>query len=45
MADIKAIAEQLVNLTVAEGLLKPLQMKMDTALSGSEAIDKIVNIG
>lgn len=30
-----------LNLTVVEGLLEPLKMKIDTALSGREAIDKI----
>lgn len=30
-----------VNLTVAEGLLRPLNMRVDTALSGKEAIEKI----
>ena len=30
-----------VNLTVAEGLLEPLKMHVDTAVSGKEAIEKI----
>jgi CheY-like chemotaxis protein/HPt (histidine-containing phosphotransfer) domain-containing protein len=30
-----------INLTVAEGLLEPLNMQIDTALSGNEAIKKI----
>ena len=42
-AEILIVDDNVINLTVAEGLLKPLQMKIDTALSGSEAIDKISN--
>ena len=38
---ILIVDDNAINLTVAEGLLKPLQMKIDTALSGKEAIDKI----
>ena len=40
-ANILIVDDNAINLTVAEGLLKPLQMKIDTALSGKEAIDKI----
>ena len=40
-AEILIVDDNAINLTVAEGLLKPLQMKIDTALSGSEAIEKI----
>lgn len=42
-AEILIVDDNVINLTVAEGLLKPLQMKIDTALSGSEAIEKISN--
>ena len=40
-ANILIVDDNAINLTVAEGLLKPLQMKIDTALSGKEAIEKI----
>lgn len=40
-ANILIIDDNVINLTVAEGLLKPLQMNIDTALSGAEAIKKI----
>ena len=40
-AEVLIVDDNAINLTVAEGLLKPLQMKIDTALSGSEAIEKI----
>ncbi len=40
-AEILIVDDNAINLTVAEGLLEPLQMKIDTALSGKEAIDKI----
>ena len=42
-AEILIVDDNAINLTVAEGLLKPLRMKIDTALSGSEAIEKISN--
>lgn len=42
-AEILIVDDNAINLTVAEGLLKPLQMKIDTALSGSEAIEKITD--
>lgn len=40
-AEILIVDDNTINLKVAEGLLKPLQMKIDTAASGKEAIDKI----
>ncbi len=40
-AEILIVDDNAINLTVAAGLLEPLQMKIDTALSGKEAIDKI----
>lgn len=38
-ADILIVDDNEVNLTVAVGLLEPLQMKMETAASGKQAID------
>ncbi|MGN0435156.1 MAG: response regulator, partial [Wujia sp.] len=40
-AEILIVDDNSINLTVSEGLLKPLQMNIDTALSGKEAIDMI----
>lgn len=40
-AHILIVDDNIVNLTVAEGLLEPLNMQIDTATSGSEAIEKI----
>lgn len=40
-AEILIVDDNAVNLTVAEGLLEPLRMHVDTAASGKEAIDKI----
>jgi signal transduction histidine kinase/CheY-like chemotaxis protein/HPt (histidine-containing phosphotransfer) domain-containing protein len=40
-AEILIVDDNAVNLTVAEGLLEPLKMKVDTAESGKEAIAKI----
>lgn len=40
-AEVLIVDDNAVNLTVAEGLLEPLQMKIDTALGGKEAISKI----
>lgn len=40
-AHILIVDDNAVNLTVAEGLLEPLKMHVDTAASGKEAIDKI----
>ncbi len=42
-AEILIVDDNAINLTVAEGLLEPLQMKIDKALSGKEAIDMISN--
>ncbi|MGN0402213.1 MAG: PocR ligand-binding domain-containing protein [Acetatifactor sp.] len=41
-AHILIVDDNGVNLTVAVGLLKPLQMQVDTAFSGKEALDMIV---
>ncbi len=40
-AKILIVDDNAVNLTVAEGLLEPLKMQIDTALSGKEAVGKI----
>ena len=40
-ANILIVDDNAVNLTVAEGLLEPLKMQIDTANSGMEAIDMI----
>lgn len=40
-AEILIVDDNSVNLTVARGLLEPLKMKIDTAVSGKEAIEKI----
>lgn len=40
-ARILIVDDNGINLTVAVGLLEPLQMKIDTALSGKEAVEKI----
>ncbi|MBQ6806606.1 MAG: PocR ligand-binding domain-containing protein [Lachnospiraceae bacterium] len=40
-AEILIIDDNAINLTVAEGLLEPLKMKIDTAVSGKQAIEKI----
>lgn len=40
-AEILIVDDNSINLRVAEGLLKSLQVKIDTACSGKEAIDKI----
>ena len=40
-AQILLVDDNPINLTVAEGLLEPLKMKLTTALSGKEALDKI----
>lgn len=40
-ADVLVVDDNSVNLTIAEGLLKPLQMRIQTAVSGKEAIDKV----
>lgn len=40
-AHILIVDDSLVNLTIASGLLKPLQMKIDTSQSAADAIEKI----
>jgi CheY-like chemotaxis protein len=40
-ARVLIVDDNSINLTVAEGLLEPLNMQIDTALSGNEAISKI----
>ncbi len=40
-AEILVVDDSSVNLTVVEGLLEPMRIKIHTALSGKEAIDKI----
>ena len=40
-AEILIVDDNAINLTVAEGLLRPLKMKVDTSLSGKDAIEKI----
>lgn len=40
-AQILIVDDNAINLTVTEGLLKPLGMQIDTCLSGKEAIEKI----
>lgn len=40
-AEILIVDDNLVNLKVAEGLLEPLQMNVDTASGGKDAIEKI----
>lgn len=40
-AEVLIVDDNSVNLTVARGLLEPLKMKIDTAVSGKEAIEKI----
>lgn len=42
-AHVLIVDDNAVNLTVAEGLLEPLKMKIDTAVSGKEAIEKITS--
>ncbi|MDE7247996.1 MAG: PocR ligand-binding domain-containing protein [Lachnospiraceae bacterium] len=37
-AEILVVDDNAINLTVAKGLLSPLQMKIDTALSGKDAV-------
>ncbi len=39
-AHVLIVDDNAVNLTVAEGLLEPLKMNIDTAISGKEAIEK-----
>ncbi len=40
-AEILIVDDNAVNLTVAEGLLEPLKMKIDRAVSGKAAIEKV----
>ncbi len=40
-AEILIVDDNEINLTIAEDLIKPLQMRVDTALNGREAIEKI----
>ena len=40
-AEILIVDDNAVNLTVVEGLLEPLKMKIDTVISGKDAIEKI----
>jgi len=40
-AEILIVDDNAINLTVAEGLLEPLQMKIDTALGGKDAISMV----
>lgn len=40
-ASVLIVDDNSINLTVAKGLLEPLRMNIDTALSGKEAISKI----
>lgn len=40
-AEVLIVDDNAVNLTVAEGLLEPLKMHVDTAASGKEALEKI----
>ena len=42
-AKILIVDDNEVNLAVCVGLLKPLNMQIDTAISGAVAIDKISN--
>ena len=42
-AEILIVDDNAINLTVARGLLEPLNMKIDTALSGKEAVGKITD--
>lgn len=41
-AKVLIVDDNAINLTVARGLLEPLKMQIDTAESGKEAIDKII---
>lgn len=41
-AKILVVDDNAVNLKVAEGLLKPYDMQIDTAVSGEEAIEKVL---
>ncbi len=41
-AEILIVDDNSINLTVAEGLLRPLDMKIDTASSGKQAIEMVM---
>ena len=40
-ARILVVDDNVINLTVTKGLLEPLEMQIDTAISGREAIEKV----
>ncbi len=40
-ARVLIVDDNAINLTVAQGLLEPLKMQVDTALSGREALEKV----
>lgn len=40
-AEILIVDDNVINLTVAEGLLKPLQMRIDKATSGKQAVEMV----
>ena len=40
-ARVLVVDDNAINLTVTKGLLEPLQMQIDTALSGKEALEKV----
>ena len=40
-ADILIVDDNVINLTVAEGLLKPLHMRIDKATSGKQAVEMV----
>lgn len=42
-AEILVVDDNAINLTVVEGLLKPLNMNIETALSGAEAVKKVTD--
>lgn len=42
-AEILVVDDNAINLTVVKGLLNPLQMKIDTALSGKDAVLKVTD--
>lgn len=42
-AEVLIVDDNAINLTVATGLLEPLNMKIETALSGKEAVGKITD--
>lgn len=40
-AKVLVVDDNVVNLTVTKGLLEPLEMQVDTAISGADAIEKV----